>query len=69
MTETGFEVFVKNGDYGYDNKSGTYKEIDFSLKTEDFAEALREFLDWVGNIALDEVSNKVTLSYRFKAKK
>lgn len=64
-----YEVFSKNGDYGYNDKTSAYSEIDFSNKTDDLAEALQVFLEWVTNINLDEETNKVTLTYRYKAKK
>lgn len=67
-----YEVFVKKGDYGYKDKTGEYGVIDFSKKTDDFAEALQSFLEWTTDLADledEESSNKVTLIYRRKAKK
>lgn len=64
-----FEVAVKDGDYGHNEKTGAYGTKDFSLKSEELHVALAEFLNWVESINLDEENNKVTLTYRFKAKK
>lgn len=64
-----FEVFNKGGDYGLNEKTGQYGVKDFSLKSDELHVVLAEFLQWVESINLDEENNKVTLTYRFKAKK
>lgn len=65
-----YKLVVKDGDYGFNPKTGQYGEKDLVEEFTDLSLALRDFLEWTEiNSYDDDQPVKATLTFTYKPKK